>query len=761
MGLDEYNRKRDFARTAEPPGREGRTASGHMFVIQKHDATRLHYDFRLEMDGLLKSWSVPKGPSLDPTVKRLAVMTEDHPVEYGDFEGVIPAKEYGGGTVALWDRGEWVPIGDPGQGLAAGNLKFELRGQKLSGKWALIKLKPRRGRVGRNDDERSWLLIKERDKFVRPEAEYDVVEARPESVTTGRELGEIAAAGDRVWHSAKPPDASGVPGVRKVGRWKTPALAVPTRARSVPTGDDWVHELEVAGTRVRGEISNGDARLVDGAGRDRTAAWDALAKGLLQLPARIAVLDGIATKLGADGRGHAADRPDTLYLLDLMRLDDWDLLRVPLTERKPLLERLVAGGARGGVVRYADHVRGHGEEILREAGRLGARAIVSKRADAPYRPGPRPTKDWRVIACAQTKDGATGARQDEEAPVVHGARERAGGKSKAAAHEHAAATAGASVRQPRRPGEEVVAGVRLTHPERPLFPNAGVTKRDLAAYYETIGPTMLPFVRDRPLTLVRGPQGAGGETFFVKNAGPWAPRELRRVSLHRDREAAPGEPSQAMVIDDIPGLVAMAQMDVLEVHIGNARAARIDKPDQVVFDLDPGPESTFAEVAEGALRVRDVLSAIELVSFVKTTGSKGLHVVVPLVPDGGWTSCSRSRARWPTPSRATNRAATPWAWRRKGERTSCSSTICATGAGRRRWRRFRRARTRTLPSPCQSRGRTYSQRRANERGCGPTTSMSPMARRWRGGGAIPGPGSATRASDWASNASKRSSRRCA
>ena len=497
-------------------------------------------------------------------------------------------------------------------------------------------MKPRRGRPGRNDDERSWLLIKERDKFVRPEDEYDIVAARPESVTTGRGLGEIAAAGNGVWHSAKPPDASGVPGVRKVGRWKTPALTVPTRARRVPAGADWVHELEVEGTRARGEISNGDARLVDGAGRDRTAAWDALAKGLLQLPARIAVLDGIATKLGDDGRGHAADQPDTLYVLDLLRLDDWDLLRVPLTERKSLLERLVGGGVRAGVVRYADHVQGHGDGILREAGRLGARAIVSKRADAPYRPGPRPTKDWRVIACALTKDGAKGSRQGEEAAVVHGARGRAGGASKAAAPERVATTAGASVRQPRRAGEEVVAGVRLTHPERLLFPNAGVTKRELAAYYEIIGPTMLPFVRDRPLTLVRGPQGAGGETFFVKNAGPWAPRELRRLSLHRDREAVPGEPNQAMIIDDIPGLVAMAQMDVLEVHIGNARAARIDKPDQVVFDLDPGPESTFAEVAEGALRVRDVLSAIELASFVKTTGSKGLHVVVPLVPDGGW-----------------------------------------------------------------------------------------------------------------------------
>src|SRR5688500_9853666 len=273
MGLREYHRKRDFAVTPEPRGEEVPEREGaRSFVIQKHAASHLHYDFRLEMEGVLKSWAVPKGPSFDPADKRLAMQTEDHPVDYGDFEGIIPAGEDGGGTVVLWDQGTWEPIEDPHKGLRAGSLKFRLNGQKLEGRWALVKIKGRDAR----DDEKTWLLIKEKDEYVRPSAEYSVVDARPESVATGRTLEEIARDQDRVWHSNRPGGgesasakgtraktrpaatkkkdlgalAAAVAGARKRS---APAKVSPQLATLVaepPRGDEWLHELKFDGYRI-------------------------------------------------------------------------------------------------------------------------------------------------------------------------------------------------------------------------------------------------------------------------------------------------------------------------------------------------------------------------------------------------------------------------------------------------------------------------------------------------------------------------------
>jgi len=602
MGLDEYQRKRDFTVTAEPPARAGATVTGRSFVVQQHAARRLHYDFRLELDGVLKSWSIPKGPCFDPAVKRLAVAVEDHPIDYGEFEGIIPAGQYGGGTVLLWDRGTWQPLSDPAAALAKGHLKFELLGEKLRGRWALVRLGAR-GRAAGGHDERSWLLVKDRDAYARPESEWSVTAARPESVATGRALEAIAASSDRVWHSARDgAAASAIVGARAapMPSWVRPAQA--QRRPRVPDGEDWLHEIEIVGERVLIRIDGGRVQLLGIDQRDRARALAGVAAAARALPVRQAIVDGVATALAPDGHS-VADRPaDTLYLVDLLCLDGYDLTRVALVERKSRLESLVASaklGQAAGGLRYADHVLGRGREAFARASALGATGMVSKRKGSHYPPA---ASEWRVVRCP-----AGAGREAPEAasvPVV---------RTKAVA------------------AETRLAGVKLTHPARMLYPAAGITKLDLARFYERVAERMLPHLVDRPLTLVRAPDGITGHRFFVRHAGDWAPPELRQLEVAGDPGAG-----RAMIVDDLRGLVALAQMNVLEVHPWNARTRALERPDRIVFDLDPGPEVPWSDVVDGAKRVRDVLETLALASFVKTTGGKGLHVVVPLTPAATW-----------------------------------------------------------------------------------------------------------------------------
>lgn len=631
MSLGEYNRKRDFGKTAEPPGRRGASATGRSFVIQKHAATRLHYDFRLELDGALKSWSVPKGPSLDPAAKRLAVAVEDHPIDYGGFEGIIPKGQYGGGTVLLWDRGTWSPVGDAAASLAAGHLKFDLEGEKLRGRWALVRLKPRPGRHGREDD-RSWLLVKDRDAYARPEAELNVTEARPESVATGRDLPAIAAATDSVWHSnrgrADPRELSGA----KKTQTPLPARLAPARivrARAAPPGDDWIHEVEVAGAPVEVRISGGRVRLLAPGGEDRTDELTGLAQAARALPANEALIEGVVTALGADGKTRADAPPDVLYLVDLPFLDGYDLRATPLIERKQALAAVLAGAGAMPALRFADHVVGGGRETFAAACQLGALGIVSKRADASYPAGSRSAAEaTRVIRCPASAAGSDAPPRKRRAGSAGVAKV----SSAKVATKRSPAVQTTPVPASAAKGRDVrVADVKLTHPERILYTDAGLTKLDLARYYEDVARFMVPFVEDRPLTLVRSPDGFGGQTFYVRHAGVWAPKELRQFEI----ESGTGS-GTTMIADDLAGLVALAQMNVLEIHAWNARTSNLEAPDRIVFDLDPGPKVAWTSVVEGALRVRAVLEQLDLASFVKTTGSKGLHVLVPLTPKASW-----------------------------------------------------------------------------------------------------------------------------
>jgi len=434
MGLGEYNRKRDFKITSEPPGKVGAKrphGQALTFVIQKHAASRLHYDFRLELDGVLKSWSVPKGPSLDPKVKRLAVEVEDHPMEYGGFEGIIPKGQYGGGTVLLWDRGVWAPQGDADKDLREGNLKFVMQGEKLSGGFALIKLKgkpnARRGSsAAAYPEDRGWLLIKEKDPAARPEAELDITAARPESVATQRTLEQIAADRSYVWHSNRQRlDPASVEGARAASLPATIVPEVAHVARAVPDGDEWLHEIEIDGERMICRGENGRMHLHDAAGEDWTKRAPAIAGAANLLPATSLIVDGVLAALLPDGTTRRAALEGVLrgkgpgklayFAFDLLFFDGHDLSGVPLQKRKELLKALLARVAEPGPLRFADHVAGNGAAFFDGACRLGAPGVVSKRRDSVVAVATKkaggvaggkrkklPGKDtlWKVVRCA-------------------------------------------------------------------------------------------------------------------------------------------------------------------------------------------------------------------------------------------------------------------------------------------------------------------------------------------------------------------------
>jgi bifunctional non-homologous end joining protein LigD len=740
--LRDYRSKRDFSRTAEPVGQRRPSKRGRRYLIQKHDARRLHYDIRLEHDGVLLSWACPKGPSLDPAHKRLAVRVEDHPVEYGSFEGTIPEGEYGAGTVMLWDQGTWEPLGDVDQGLAEGKLKFRLHGRRLTGGWTLVRLRKRR----KKDRGDNWLLIKERDDAARSDGEA-LLERETRSVKSGHTMEEIAG-GKKVWHSGRRQTSGGdnpwkgklratLAGSEADGTFRSakkskaisikfPPFVAPqlaTLVETAPAGSEWLHEIKYDGYRALAAIAGGEVLIRTRSGLDWTEKFAPLVPALSRLRCKSALIDGeiaVADEQGHTDFGALQDALATgrggfnYYAFDLLYLDGKDLRARPLRERKRLLQNLLKTMSKNGPLIYSDHVQGNGEKVFQRACELKLEGIISKRTDDPYRSGR--TTSWLKIKCGLEQEfviigwrpskragrafssillaardrgelrycgrvgtGYSDTRFDELAaafrkyarrsPPVKDippdiARDayfvepvlvaeiafrgwtrdnlirqgsfkglRADKPARAVVRERpmptAKAAANPSERDRNNDGE--IAGVRVTHPDRVLFEERGITKRQLIEYYLAVADVMLPYIVGRPLALVRCPDGSEGERFFQKHATAGWPQEFKRIRI-REKSGS----DEYLYIEDERGLIAAAQMSVLELHIWSARIDRIEQPDRMVFDLDPDEDLPFAAVVSAARDLKQRLERLGLQSFPMVTGGKGIHVVVPLARRHDW-----------------------------------------------------------------------------------------------------------------------------
>lgn len=700
--LHTYWSKRDFSQTPEPRGERAKAGDALVFVVQKHDATRLHYDFRLELGGVMLSWAVPKGPSFDPAEKRLAVRTEDHPVSYNSFEGHIPEGHYGAGDVIVWDRGSWQPVGgvrEAKKGLAAGKIAFTLEGEKLHGAWELVRM-----RTSGREKQQPWLLLKKKDGFARPHAEYDVVSALPDSVNA-------AAAADAEDTAAKAVKAA-------LPKTMSPQLA--TLASGVPAEGDWGFEIKFDGYRIMTRIQRGKPVLITRGGHDWSARMPALVQALRQLDLSSAWLDGEIVVLGDDGLPafnrlqNAFDGGDTshvaYFLFDLPYVEGHDLRELPLRERRRLLKQLL--DAKGsGSLRFSEDFPADAASVLQSACRLKLEGVIAKRQDAPY--VSRRSETWLKLKCQQRQEFVIGGYTDRRGErdnaqigsLLLGVHDDAGqlksvgsvgtGWDAATAAELKAKlvrlqvdaspfdTAPKPGRGPRgaegerrwvkptlmaevsfgewtpdgqirhasfeglradKPAKritreravpvkkaEAAMAMKVTHPERVIDKRSGITKLDLVRYYESVAERMLPHLKGRPCALMRAPEGVGGETFFQKHAGKMRFPEMRELdpALWPEHEPLLEVPTAA-------ALAGAAQMNVIEFHTWNALARRIDQPDRMVFDLDPGEGVEWAQVREAAALVRSLLQALGLESWLKTSGGKGLHVVVPLKPQHGW-----------------------------------------------------------------------------------------------------------------------------
>jgi bifunctional non-homologous end joining protein LigD len=721
--LGRYEAKRKFHITPEPrpeqaaPPRRAEPRAALSFVIQKHWASRLHYDFRLELDGVLLSWAVPRGPSYDPKEKRMAVHVEDHPVAYGGFEGTIPKGQYGAGTVIVWDRGTWAPVGDPHAGLAAGKLVFELHGEKLAGRWELVRI------AKRGDKQDAWMLFKKRDAWARPTTEYDVIAALPDSVVA-KPLGPVEAREPRGQAAAPRAPPAEPPDFSQARPAPLPAVLAPqlaAAASALPDGPAgaarWALEPKWDGYRILARIDEqGHARLFTRNGHDWTARLRALATAVEQLGAAAAWLDGEIVVLGEHGAPdfvalqNAIDsrRNDEIvyFLFDAPFLGGLDLRRVPWAARRARLRELLGPHAPERI-RFSPDFDVPPAQLLEAARAMRLEGIVAKRVDAPYVSAR--SESWLKLKCSRRqefvvlgftdREGAPGevgslmlGYHDEAGTLRYAGNVGTGWDHRTGHALHAqlaqiearrAAVDAAELKPGRwsrrapgserwvkpelvvevqyadwtpegrvrhaiyrgqridKPAREVVRepdavaapapgkpgpGIAVTHPERVVDPSTGLRKIDVVRYYESIADWLLPHLKGRPVSLVRAPGGIGGELFFQKHPESKLPG-LKAL----DPGLWPGH-AALLAVDSVQALVAAAQMNVLEFHTWNSTVKAIDKPDRIVFDLDPGEGVSWNEVQDAALLVHALLDALGLKCWLKTSGGKGLHVVVPLAP---------------------------------------------------------------------------------------------------------------------------------
>jgi bifunctional non-homologous end joining protein LigD len=697
--LATYKAKRNFAVTPEPAEAGQSLAAGLQFVVQKHWATRLHYDFRLELDGTMKSWAVPKGPSYDPADKRMAVHVEDHPISYNTFEGQIPPKQYGAGKVVIWDKGMWVSIGDPHKGYADGNLKFELRGHKLRGKWALVRIR------GKDEKQDAWLLLKERDAFVRPASEFSVVDEMPDSVA-----GLPPPAGAMAAVESPASDA-----LEDAKKGALPAKIAPELATLVDgppaSGSDWIFEIKFDGYRILARVAADGVRLFTSNGHDWTKKMPHLARDLEAMKLAPCWLDGEIVILNDDGLpdfgalqnafDNSKTKDITYFIFDLMHLDGLDLRLVALFERRARLKMLLAGAPDS--LRFSEAFAGAPHDIVHSACKLGLEGIIGKKKDSTYTSS-RST-DWIKLKCLQRQEFVVGGWTyergtksgigallvgvyDEAGVLVYSGKVGSGIGGKlvtmlqqklgplarptspfndatdgdrgaqwvkpelVAEVSFAAWTTGGRLRQPvflglredksakmirrerpqhlRAPATTKVqhtlpAKFRVSNPERVIDPTTGTTKIELVRFYGLMGPLILEHLKGRPVSLVRAPSGITGELFFQKHLEKGEIPGVRQL----DPALHPGH-AQLLEVATAQGLLSAAQLNVIEFHTWNAVKSSIGRPDRMTFDLDPGEGVAWPQIQQAAELVRVFLNELGLVPFVKTSGGKGLHVVVPI-----------------------------------------------------------------------------------------------------------------------------------
>lgn len=702
MPIQEYHRKRNFKATPEPKGgkksKKQSTAKEvpRMFVVQEHHASHLHYDFRLELNGVLKSWAVPKGPSLDPKTKRLAVEVEDHPLEYGSFEGIIPEGNYGAGHVHIWDTGVWKAVGSPRAGLAKGHLEFELKGKKLHGRWMLL-------RTNRGGSKAQWLLVKRTDEYAQAGHEVEPVQKKSRA-------------------RKSPP------------KFVDPQLAV--LVKEVPAGEKWIHETKFDGYRTQARVHGSDISLYSRSGLNWTNKYPRIAKALENLAADNAVLDGEIVWVEETGRTdfqklqNALKTSDTsrivYYVFDLLFLDGEDLRDKPLWERKEKLKNLLAD-TKSSLIRLSDHIEGHGQELLDTACEHHLEGIISKNIDSTYISAR--TNDWVKTKCHKQQEFVIGGfsagegvrgdlgslllgvyegkklryagrvgtgftetslndvykklkkREIEESPfdlkspkernlhwvkpelvaevtfanwtsdevlrqaVFHGLREDKNPveihveKEKTAPPKRLAKTKASkkvstkiaktpkTAKKKKHPSEDVV----ITNPEKIVFKKEKITKLDLAEYYQMITPLILPYIDDRPLNLLRCPDEAGKNCFFQKHMTGKATDNMIPVRI-KEKSGT----KTYLTVETADGIADLAQMRAFEIHVWGSKAGNLEHPDQIVMDFDPGPGTSWKDTVKAAFDLKKILDQLDLKSFVKVSGGKGIHVQVPIAPIYSW-----------------------------------------------------------------------------------------------------------------------------
>lgn len=716
MGLGQYHTKRDFSKTLEPKGKL-KTGESYLFVVQKHAASHLHYDFRIELRGVLKSWAIPKGPSLDSKVKRLAMHVEDHPLEYGNFEGIIPKGQYGGGTVMLWDKGTWEPLDpDPFSAYEKGHLRFKLHAEKLQGRWDLIRFK----------DEKHWFLIKYDDEYAIDQSNYVITEKLNNSVKTNQTMGQITKNAENIWYSGRK-KAKKIKSKKAVillpeGLHKntfptfiSPQLA--TLVDSPPSGENWLHEVKFDGYRILSFKKGDEVKLKSRNNKDWTTDLIKVAKSICDLPYENIILDGEIVVLDQEGKSdfqllqnsikNKKNNSFVYFLFDILYLDRYDLRTLSLIERKSILKNIL--NINSTILLYSDHIINEGQIMFEHSCQYALEGIISKRIDSPYTS--KRTKDWLKIKCLKRQEFVIGgfsppkeAREafgslflgvfNEKGELQYSGNVGTGFTETTlkAIHkqllenkvqknpfnsnppgyktatwvkpelvveiEFTEWTKDGHLRHPSFKGmrldkkaKEVTRevevsvekikedyskiqkkdiGFKMTHPSKILYPEDNITKQDLFDYYATVSDYILPYLALRPLTLVRCPSDYG-KCFFQRHYNKGISQNLHPIEME-DKDQI----EKYIYLNDKQGLLSLIQMGVLEIHPWGSTISHLEQPDIIIFDLDPASDVPWRKVVEAAKEVRKYLEEYHLQSFVKSTGGKGLHVVIPIKPEYDW-----------------------------------------------------------------------------------------------------------------------------